>query len=67
MSHFNPLPIFFFNLFGAAGHAQIFITEFKEVIQFKFLTPFKYTKRELFKLSDGGQIYLDFLGDRFLS
>jgi hypothetical protein len=41
------------------------ISEIKEQVRDRFLELYKYDKRELITLSDGGQIYLDFIGERF--
>jgi hypothetical protein len=46
-----------------------YVNELHRLVREKFLgnIQLKYDKRELFKLSDGGQIYLDFMGSRFFN
>ena len=53
------------HLVGFGGHWQTFVSEFKEQFRDAFLSHHAYDRREMFTLSDGGQIYLDFMGTRF--
>ena len=64
-SYRSSLSILFFHLVGISGHAQTFLSELKEQVRDNFLEFHEYDKRHLFTLSDGGQIYLDFMGKRF--
>ena len=55
----------FFYMLGLGGHSQTLLCELKEQVRDFFLPLHKYDRRELFTLSDGGQIYIDMQGSRF--
>lgn len=55
----------FWYLLGLGGHSQTLLCELKEQVRDFLLPLHKYDRRELFTLSDGGQIYLDLQGNRF--
>ena len=48
------------------GHGQTIMAEVKHVFRTVVYGEHQYSKRELFTLSDGGKIYLDFEGNNFL-
>ena len=54
-------------ILGLRALLSTYVCEIHRVIRDNVLRQVhKYDKRELFTLSDGGQIHLDFTGDRFL-
>jgi hypothetical protein len=57
----------FFYMLGFGGISQTLLCELKEQVRDFLLPLHTYDRRELFTLSDGGQIYIDMQGNRFKS
>ena len=60
---FWPSRLSFNSLFG--GHMQTILTAPKELAWHLMYGNYEYDKREVFKLSDGGQIHIDYKGEFF--
>ena len=60
---FRPSTLSFRRISG--GNMQTLLTPLKDYFRHRWLGPFVYDNREVFTLSDGGEIYIEYLGKCF--